>query len=409
MRVRRVLFFAEAVTLAHVARPIVLARALAPAGYEVAVACDMRYRRFLENESWQNLPLRSISSARFLRSLASGSPLYDLQTLRDYVADDLELIQLVKPDLIVGDFRLSLSVSARLAGVPYVAISNAYWSPYAVRKAFPLPVLPITSVLPIPLAQALFQLARPLAFRLHCRPLNRLRREHGLPALGDDLRRIYTDADFTLYADAPSMFPTEGLPPRHQFLGPIIWSPPVPVPSWWNELPGDRPVVYVTLGSSGSATQTQAIIQALAELPVTVIASMAGAIAPSRRPSNVFVADYLPGAEAAARSQLVICNGGSPTCHQAFAAGIPVVGIARNMDQFLNMQAVVTAYAGVILRADRLRAAQLRMAVQRLLPPSGARAAAAALAATHAAHVAPAKFATFARELTHCAEASPPG
>ena len=117
MRPRRVLFFAEAVTLAHVARPIALARALAAPDYETFIACDERYRGFLEHEASQHLPLHSIGSERFLRSLAMGSTLYDLATLRSYLAEDLKLIERVKPDLIVGDFRLSLSVSARLAGV----------------------------------------------------------------------------------------------------------------------------------------------------------------------------------------------------------------------------------------------------------------------------------------------------
>ena len=52
------------------------------------------------------------------------------------------MIREVEPDVVVGDFRLSLSVSARVAGVPYLAITNAYWSPYA-RQRFPLPELPV--------------------------------------------------------------------------------------------------------------------------------------------------------------------------------------------------------------------------------------------------------------------------
>ena len=400
MRTRRVLFFAEAVTLAHVARPIVLARALESTGCQPVMACDPRSCRFIEGEDWQTLPLHSISGAQFLQALDRGSPVYDLATLRDYLVEDLRLIQSVKPDLIVGDFRLSLSVSARLAGIPYAAISNAYWSPYCLDKTFPLPVLPITRLLPLPIAQGLFTLARPLAFSRHCAPLNRLRREHGLGELGNDLRRVYTDADFTLYADAPDMFPTENLPPEHQFLGPIIWSPPVALPPWWNEMPGDRPIIYVTLGSSGSAKQTVAVIEALAELPVTVMASMAGASAPVRLPGNVFTADYLPGALATARAQLVVCNGGSMTCNQAMAAGIAALGIARNMDQFLNMQAVVSLGAGVLLRADRIRAPELRRAAQCLLARSGERTAAlAARYAADAAQAAPRRFADFVQKL----------
>jgi UDP:flavonoid glycosyltransferase YjiC (YdhE family) len=75
----------------------------------------------------------------------------------------------------------------------------------------------------------------------------------------------------------------------------------------------------------------------------------------------------LPGTEAAARSSLVICNGGSPTSQQALAAGVPVLGIAGNMDQFMNMVAVVRAGAGEMLRADRAGAQPLGAAVVRLL------------------------------------------
>lgn len=368
---KRVLFFAEAVTLAHVARPIVLARALLPTSLEPVMACSPRYRRFYETEPWQTLPLNSIPSEQFLKALSRGRPVYDLPTLRDYVAEDLRLIDIVKPDLIVGDFRLSLSVSARLAGVPYATVTNAYWSPYIARKDYPLPVLPITRLLPLPLADTLFRLASPIAFTQHCKPLNRVRREHGLPELGDNLRRIYTDADFTLYADTPAMFPTEPLPSNHQFLGPITWSPPVPLPPWWNALPDDgRPIIYVTLGSSGSAKLTLKVIEALAELPVTVIVSMAGARPPSRTAANVFTADYLPGTDAAARSQLVVCNGGSLASYQALTAGVPVLGIASNMDQFLNMGAVQASGGGAALRADRLRRHGIREAVQRLISKS---------------------------------------
>ena len=172
---KRVLFFAEAVTLAHVARPIALAQQLDRGAYECTIACDSRYERFLQGGAWRHVPLRSIDSERFLRSLAQGSPVYDIETLRGYVHQDLELIERFEPDFVVGDFRLSLSVSARLARVPYVTISNAYWSPYYVRPGFPLPVLPMTKLLPLAVAKTLFRIASPLAMPAHCAPLNRLR------------------------------------------------------------------------------------------------------------------------------------------------------------------------------------------------------------------------------------------
>lgn len=389
---RKILFLAEAVTLAHVARPIALARALDPSRHSVAIACDSRYQKFLTGGPWQNLPLTSIPSERFLRALADGAPVYDAATLRAYVCDDLALIERFEPDLIVGDFRLSLSISARLANVPYATITNAYWSPFFRVDHFPLPSLPITKRLPLPLAQALFRLAQPLAFRLHCQPLNQVRREHGLPSLGSDLRRVYTDADFTLYADIPSLFPMDALPPTHHYLAPILWSPPVTLPDWWARLPGDQPVIYVTLGSSGQARLLPTVFEALADLPVTVIAATAGAPTAPPLPANVRVADYLPGTEAARRAQLVICNGGSLTSQQALAAGVPVLGIAGNMDQFLNMNPITAAGAGLTLRADRLTATAVRHCARQLIdtpaPPAAAKAIARDMASTETTPIA---------------------
>lgn len=380
MQHRRILFFAEAVTLAHAARPIVLANCLEGLGHEPVMACDDRYRRFTADQTWQTLRLRSISSQQFLRSLAWGTPVYDLPTLRRYVAEDIDLIERVNPCLIVGDFRLSLSVSARLVGIPYATITNAYWSPYIRNMPYPLPVLPLSRCMPLALAQPIFDAVKMRAFSVHCRPLNRLREEHGYPPFGNDLRLAYTDADYTLYADAPAMFPIDCLPSHHRFLGPILWSPPVPAPNWWHDLPTDNPIVYVTLGSSGSSKMTRMVIDALANQPVTVIASTAGAPIPQTLSKNLHVADYLPGIEAAARASLVICNGGSPTSQQALACGVPVLGIASNMDQFMNMAAIVRSGAGEVLRADRVCARHIREAVVRMISDPDARRGAKGLA-----------------------------
>ena len=128
---RRVLFVGEAVTLAHVARPIALARMLVGRGYRPIVAADPRFAALCPPGAWDTAEIRSIPTADFLRSLARGKPVYDLATLEGYVEDDLALLRAVRPAVVIGDFRISLAVSARLVGVPYINVSNAYWSPYA--------------------------------------------------------------------------------------------------------------------------------------------------------------------------------------------------------------------------------------------------------------------------------------
>lgn len=364
-----ILLVAEAVTLAHFARISTLARALADYPCRVVVASDPRYRALDQSDSREILPIHSLSGAEFNQALMQGKPLYSAQTLARYVEEDLALIDRVKPDLIVGDFRLSLSVSAPLRGVPYAAVVNAYWSPYADIR-YPVPDIPLTRLLGNRLAQPLFDLARPLAFALHARPLNRVRRRFGLPSLGHDLRRGYTWGDYTLYADIPEVVPTRPLPPNHRFIGPVLWSTRTPLPDWWDGLPDDKPIVCITLGSSGRADFLPAALMALARLPITVIAATLGKMTLPPLPDNVFVADYLPLETALERSRLLVCNGGSLSTYQALARGIPVIGICSNLDQLLNMDAMERLGCGISLRAAGLAPDALGQAVRTLLDSS---------------------------------------
>jgi len=350
---KRILFISEAVTLAHVVRPIVLAKTLDPAHYEITFACDPRYNRIVGKLPFAYEPIESITSEQFLSCVVKGRTGYDLATLRAYVEDDFRVLRKVAPDLVVGDFRLSLAVSARLAGKPYMGICNAYWSPYAQHRSFPVPEHPLTRLFGVRLTEHLFNLARPLIFANLAFPWNRLLREYSLPTIGLDLRQVFSQGDHTLYADLPQLIPTYRLPASHHYIGPILWSPPVPTPDWWQDIPDDKPIIYVTLGSSGDTGLLPEVFAALKELPVTGLVATVGGSDLAEIPDNIFAAEYLPGEVAANRASLVICNGGSPTTQQALAAGVPVLGIASNLDQYLNMAYMQRAGVGLLVRAGK--------------------------------------------------------
>ncbi|MBN9132144.1 MAG: glycosyltransferase [Nitrosospira multiformis] len=361
-----ILFIAEAVTLAHFARIITLAKTLDPSVYEVVIASDPRYARLEGLLDGAFRPIHSISSEEFAQALTRGKPLYSVETLSQYVEDDLALLDSLKPNLVVGDFRLSLAVSAPLHKVPYAAVANAYWSPFA-EIMYPVPSLPVTRILGVSLAQALFNTVRPIVFALHAHPLNVVRHRYGLSTLGSDLRNIYTWGNYTLYADIPELIPMSSLPSRHTYLGPVLWSTSMPLPDWWSHLPRDKPVVFLTLGSSGHANLLPMVLAALSRLPITVIAATAGAVALTDVPANAYVSNYLPMKLATERSILVICNGGSLTTYQALANWVPVIGLCSNMDQLLNMGAVESLGAGVLLRAADVSSAGVMEAVTTIL------------------------------------------
>lgn len=392
----RLLFVAEAVTLAHVARPRVLAEGLDPKRYEVHFAAAPAFDTALTGLAARRWPLTSIPPERFLKSLAQGTPLYDTRTLTDYVEQDLVLLDQVRPDLVIGDFRLSLAVSAPLRGVPYAALTNAHWSPFAQLPRWPIPDLPAVHLFGERATAAIFNLLRPAIFRLHGRPLNRVRRRFGLPAIGDMLQ-AYTWGDHTLYLDVPELIPTRPLPANHRFIGPIVWEPQMALPAWWERVPASLPCVYLTLGSSGPTGLLPTLIRALAALPITLLVATAGRIDLSDLPPNVLVADYLPGRAAAARAALVICNGGSGTVYQALSQGTPVLGIPTNLDQHLTMHFVAATGAGGILRSDAVTPGALRQRVADMLAGE-AQAAASRVSGWFRAHPAVEGFNRFLHE-----------
>ncbi|MCM2278618.1 MAG: glycosyltransferase [Oligoflexia bacterium] len=394
---RKVLFFAEGVTLAHQARPLDLCGALPRDEYEVHFACSPDGQGLLEGMGCIYHSMNSIPSAQFQRAVLSGNPPYELETLERYVAEDRRIIREVKPALVVGDFRLSLSVSAREEKVPYAAIANSQWSPFASKDRYPIPDrsapfrhFPLWAIRPV------FHAVRPRVFRRMLKPLSELRARHGFPRFSS-LEESYTDADFTLYADVPGAQELVGLPPHHVFLGPILWSPRNVARDWERDVPKDRPCIYVTLGSSGNSALLPAVIDALANLDVMLLVATAQQSGSRFSQANVRSYPLLPGLEVSARSSLVICNGGSSTAHQAIQSGVPVIGIPSNMDQYLSMDFLVREGAGIMLRADRFSARRLREAVERALGDPSIRQAAAELGRVFRAHPARENFKAFVK------------
>lgn len=363
---KKVLFIAEAVTLAHVGRMLTLAESLDPNQFEVLVAADPRYNKAIGTPNCQLTSIRTISSEHFFAALDGGKPIYNRDILISYVEQDLQLIETFKPDVVVGDFRLSLAASARVAKVPYINVTNAYWSPYAKIK-YLVPEIPLTHLLGVTAAQWLFNLTQPIAFAIHAQPINAMFKHYGLPGVARDLRHAYTTGDWTCYADSPELVPTTPLPANHRFIGPIYWSAPLPVPEWWSCIPDDKPVIYANLGSSGHGHLLPIVLNALANQPYSVIAATAGRVKIESPASNIFLTEYINAEEACKRADIVICNGGSPSCYLALEHGKPSLSLPVNLDQYLNAELFKNAGVGTMLRSGKLTQKQLKNTIQQIL------------------------------------------
>jgi UDP:flavonoid glycosyltransferase YjiC (YdhE family) len=304
---------------------------------------------------------------RFLANLSKGKLLFPPDVIRDYVKQDRELISGIRPDLVVGDLRPSLSISAYLESTACAVLTNAYWSPYAKRRRAIIPALPLTQVVPPRLLGPVYKLAQPLVNAVHVGGLNTVRKELGLPPIPRDARAMFTDGTYALYADVPEFVPTDNLPENHRYVGICNWTPPVQKPDWWDRMIADsKPKVFVAMGSSGSLRVLPPLLRALSKLPVSLVIATSGRPMPDAA-SQTYAADLLPLAETTEKSSVVVCNGGSTGCYPAIASGTPVLGIPSNADQQLATAILRASGAGLGVRVEEASERRLFQALKKLL------------------------------------------
>ena len=364
---KRILFIGEAVSLAHVTRPLTLAQSLDREQYEIHFACDPRYESLISGSPHiQYRPIRSIPSRIFVNAADRGEFAYRKSDLEFYLKEELDLIKDVRPFFIVGDYRYTLSTSAELSRTLYAAIANIHWSPYSIIE--PLTVSKIHGIYAKIKVELIYRLF-PFLYMRSLAHLNNIRNRYRLSPL-KDLSDLITRADYTLYADAPDWVHTMPLPSNHLFLGPILWSPDNPKPQWWETWNPNFPLIYVSLGSTGAVKRLPEIVTALARLSVNIVVTTAGRTVLRNMPPNVYVADYLPGTEVCKRASVVLCSGGSATAYQSLSEGAPVVGIWSNEDQYLTMSMIERAGAGLGCAARNANHQNIRQLVSTVLENS---------------------------------------
>lgn len=359
-----ILFIGEDVSLAHVVRPLILAATLQNE-YEVIFASGGRYEHLVKERGIGHHKIFTQSAESFLSRVAKGQNASTTEDFAKAVEADLSIIKELSPDLIVGDLRLSLGISAKYTKTPYISIMNAHWSPYSTLVP-PPPEHPIVKILGVKIASLLMPVLTPMILKKFAGPFNAIRKAYSLARI-KEYREVFTCADWTIYADIPTLAPTKNTPLNHVYIGPTFWSPDVSLPDWWDLLPADKPVVYVAMGSTGNIQIVKDLLDELHAMDIAVMLASSGRFDLESTPENVFIADYLPGIEACKRATMVICNGGTGTVNQALSTKTPILGIPLNGDQYFTMGSLANQGAGLFIRSGKINRKRIRIAVTEIL------------------------------------------
>jgi UDP:flavonoid glycosyltransferase YjiC (YdhE family) len=363
---KKILVMPDGNWLSHTSRPFEIAKVLREQGHDVIFAGDGHYMKLPRDEGFQVLPIVTINPDRVLACSRRGrANWYRYRLIEQCVDEELELFKVVKPDLVLTDFRLPLSTSCELAGVPLAVVLNAAWTDYyAVRIRAP-EHLGVTRVLGKRLTSKFIPWIKNCIITVDARPFNKYRRERGLPERKNiwDIWR----GDLNLIADIPDYGPTRNLPDNYHYIGPIVWEPDLEPPAWLEKLDSKRPTIYFSMGSTGYARFFEQAIELFRDTDYQCVMTTAGMVTLSDVPDNFYVVDYAPGSKIMEKSDVVVCHGGNGTIYQAMAKGTPIIGIPAMHGQEFNLDRVVDLGIGIHLSELKFKPSHLRAAVDQVL------------------------------------------
>ncbi|MSP59863.1 MAG: hypothetical protein EXR72_05900 [Myxococcales bacterium] len=367
---KTVAFFADGGFLAHVTRSFEVGRALARHfDYRVVFCGEGPYMHIPRNAGFEVRPVYTVDREVTMR-LAKRAGLCSLSWWRAEcdrsVQSDLEVIDALKPDLVVGDMHWSLCTSARVAKVPYVAITNGAWTKWYAETIDPPAGHFSTRFLGERLCRAVFPQIKDALTWYYSLGYSKIRKRYGLSQLHSIFDLI--EGDITLLADVPEFMPVvDETPSTFRYVGPIVWDADLPVPTWLQRLDPARPTLYFTMGSTGDTQFFDEAIRVFGDTEYQILITTGGLAKIENPPENVFVEEYAPGKALMAVSDAVVSHGGNGTIYQALACGVPVIGFPSIVDQEINMQRVCALGAGLRMWRSQYDALALKRAVETVL------------------------------------------
>lgn len=311
------------------------------------------------------------------RMEAFGDP-FRAEELRRRVAGELGLYRELKPAVVTIGFTLSVYLSARLAGIPLVAVT-----PFSFTRPFfraGLGTFPDQfrrgplALLPARLADAAMS-RWALRTKAWIGPLNRVAKERGHPGFGSLLESW--EADRMLVAEIPEVTGVPDLPPGWSYVGPIFARLPGALPPEALAAARRRPLVYCAMGCSANAAVAREVVEAFAGSRFTLLAPMRAHLGRDfAGREGLALIDWLPALEANAMADIAVIHGGHGTVQTACAAGTPFLGIGMQPEQEWNIDFLVRAGAARRLGRQSLSRLAILESAEALLADESARSAA---------------------------------
>lgn len=403
----------------HLLPQMSIAMALRARGHEVAFYSGEAVRSIIEGEGFAFFGFERLDQERAfaaMRAVDHGDRsrrpggvrrariLRDwlVETIPDQVADLRAVLAQWRPDAIATDLSL---------WAPIVVLWEAERVPVALSSTFMGPLIPGPDAPPFglglrPPRTPWARLASTAVTRLTeaaggpmRRRVDELRRDNGLPPLGESVNRHTARLPLYLVGNIRELdYGRRDLPSSVHYVGNCIWYPgQASTAEWLKAIPTERPWVHVTESTLayGDPFLLRTAIEALADEPVELIVTTGrhrdqGALGSRAQASNVHVAAWLSHGELLPHCGAVVTVGGKATILAAMEAGVPMVLVPTTWDKPDNARRVTEAGAAIRISPRRCTPSALRTGVSQVLEDPRYRVAAQRVAARLGASPGPA-------------------
>lgn len=367
-----VLFAPETFNLAETTRAIEVAKKSREDFECIFIGYSEKFSYLIRQAGFQFILLQPILTEKEVTQIMNVDQMkgirhpFNYVYLKKRVEAERAIIAKLKPKAIVIGTMVSMFITARSKRVPLIYVKPiAYSRPYITEGKVGL-YSSNTNVSWI--VRRINKLLSSIMLRITYKPraFIKVAKAYGvvLPKYTIDA----LDGDVNLITTIPELSKVYNLPYNYEYIGPVYAKLEVDIPEKITNVPRNKPVIYLAMGSSGSRKVIVKLLHVLEELPVTVICPMKKMLGQSvenfNTSSNIILCDLIPAHKIGHIIDLSIIHGGEGTVQTACLSGKPFIGFSFQMEQKNNINSAVLFGNGISIKSKDLTKKRMSELIQ---------------------------------------------
>ncbi len=348
VRKQRILFFPFDL-MSHYLRCMVLAKHYPNS--EILFSSSISYGEFIKKEGYETFYVEDFDPEKVMQCAQK----FDFSWLNHkdihrIFRSQVEAIQNLKPDLVIGDTSPTLKMAAEFTGVPYTSLMNGYMSKYyknvrALSKTHPGHKHLVK--LPPNVSDRIIKFAETISFRIVHKPFKKLRRQYKLKHVSNYINEM--EGDQNLICDHEYLFPQTNLPEHYKIIGPLMYKTHKEESELISLLDNGKKTICVCMGSSGNWDKLQ-FLSSQKYSGYTILT--AGDTKKRISGKHVISRDFIALETILPHCSFLICHGGNGTIYHGIENKTPMLFVTSHFEQEWNVQQLETLQFGKCIDDD---------------------------------------------------------